>query len=124
MIQAKLQYAAERGKDNPLFTGGDIIHDGVIVREVPELPVISGVGASSIDVGQAMLCGAQALGVAWAERTKTTTNVRDYGFMAGTGLQEIRGIGKLRFGTDGTTDKTAPKDQGMVTLFTSSVADS
>jgi N4-gp56 family major capsid protein len=78
-IVASRQYAAARGEDNPLFTGGDIIWDGVIVREIPELAAITGVGASGIDVGVNVLCGAQALGVAWAQRTKTTTNTRDYG---------------------------------------------
>ena len=117
------QYAAARGEDNPLFTGGDIIWDGVIVKEIPELTQISGVGASGINVGTALLCGAQALGVAWAQRTKTTTNVRDYGFFTGVGVSEIRGIGKLRFGTDASVDGTAPKDAGMLTVFVSLVAD-
>jgi N4-gp56 family major capsid protein len=122
-IVASRQYAAERGSGNPLFTGGDIIWDGVIVREVPELGAISGVGASSIDVGVNLLCGAQALGVAWAQRTKTTTNTRDYGYMHGVGIMEMRGIGKLRFGTDATVDGTTTKDAGMVTVYTSAVAD-
>jgi hypothetical protein len=78
----------------------------VIIREVPELTQIAGAGASGINVGTALLCGAQALGVAWAQRTKTTTNTRDYGFMHGVGIQEMRGIGKLRFGTDATVDDT------------------
>jgi N4-gp56 family major capsid protein len=123
VIQAKLQYAADRGAGNPLFTGGDIIHDGVIIREVPELQQIAGAGASGINVGTALLCGAQALGVAWARRTQTSTNTRDYGFMHGVGISEMRGIGKLRFGTDATVDGTLPKDAGMVTVFTASVAD-
>jgi N4-gp56 family major capsid protein len=122
-IQSSLQYAAERGRDNPLFTGGDLIYDGVIIREIPEIGVISGVGTAGIDVGQAFLCGAQALGIAWAQRTKTTTNVRDYDYMHGVGIQEMRGIGKLRFGTDASTEDSTPKDAGIVTLFTSSVAD-
>lgn len=123
-IQNTLQYAAERGADNPLFTGGDLVYQGVIVHEIPELPVIAGAGASGIDVGAAFLCGAQALGVVWAQRSKTTTNTRDYGFMHGVGVQEMRGIGKLRWGTDATVEDTAPKDAGIVTMFTSSVADS
>lgn len=122
MLNAQ-QYAANRGADNPLFTGGDLIWDGVIIREVPELTQIAGVGTAGINVGTALLCGAQALGVAWAQRTKTSTNTRDYGYMHGVGIQEIRGIGKLRFGTDATVDGTLPKDAGMVTVFTSSVAD-
>ena len=38
VITAALQYAWNRGSDNPLFTAGDLIYDGVIIREIPELP--------------------------------------------------------------------------------------
>ena len=74
-----LQYAWNRGSDNPLFTAGDILYDGVIIREIPELPVNTGAGAGGIDVAASYLCGAQALGIAWAQRTKAVTNTRDYG---------------------------------------------
>ena len=74
-----LQYAWNRGSDNPLFTAGDILYDGVIIREIPELPVNPGAGAGGIDVAASYLCGAQALGIAWAQRTKAVTNTRDYG---------------------------------------------
>jgi N4-gp56 family major capsid protein len=114
--------ALQRGKDNPLFTGGSLIWDGVIIREIPEIAALSGVGASNIDVDPVYLCGAQALGIAWAQRTKTTTNVRDYGFLHGTGIQEIRGIHKLRFGS-GADDTDDPKDHGVVTGFFSGTAD-
>lgn len=117
------QMAWERGKDNPLFTGGDRLWDGIIVREVPELPVIAGAGTAGVDVAMSFLCGAQALGISWAQRTKSTVNERDYRFMHGVGVQEMRGIGKLRFGTDATVDGTAPKDAGIVTIFTTAAAD-
>lgn len=75
-----LQYAWSRGSDNPLFTAGDILYDGMIIREIPELPVIVDVGAgATVDVGASYLCGAQAIGIAWAQRTKAITNERDYG---------------------------------------------
>jgi hypothetical protein len=54
---------------------------------------------------------------------KSTTNVRDYGYFHGIGLSEMRGIGKLRFGTDPTVDTTKPVDAGLVSVFTSAVAD-
>lgn len=108
---------------NPMFSGGDLVWDGMIVREVPELPVLTAVGTSSSDVAASYLCGAQAIGAGWAQRTKTTTNVRDYGYMHGVGLQEIRGIGKLCFGRDPTTDTTTLVDQGIFSIFTSSPAD-
>jgi N4-gp56 family major capsid protein len=118
-----LQYAWDRGRDNPLFTAGDILYNGVIIREIPEMPVIAGAGTGGIDVAMSALCGAQALGVAWAQRMKSTTNTRDYNYMHGVGIQEMRGIGKLRFGTDPTVDTTKPVDAGIVSIFTSAVAD-
>jgi N4-gp56 family major capsid protein len=118
-----LQYAWDRGRDNPLFTAGDILYNGIIVREVPEMPVIAGAGAAGIDVAASTLCGAQALGVAWAQRMKSTTNTRDYGFMHGVGIQEMRGIGKLRWGVDPTVDTSKPVDAGIVTIYTAAVAD-
>lgn len=119
-----LQYAWNRGSDNPLFTAGDIIYDGVIIREIPELPVIADVGAGgTVDVGASYLCGAQAIGIAWAQRTKAITNTRDYGFMHGVGVQEIRGVAKLRFGTDATVDQTKPVDNGIMTIWSAAEPD-
>jgi hypothetical protein len=100
-----------------------LLWDGVIVREIPEISAITGVGASSIDVDPCYLVGAQAVGVGWAQRTKTTTNVRDYGFLHGVGVSEIRGIEKMTFGS-GAGDTDDLKDHGVVTGFFSGVADS
>jgi len=119
-----MQYAWDRGRDNPLFTAGDILYNGVIIREVPELPVIADVGAGgTVDVAASFLCGAQALGVAWAQRMKSTTNVRDYGHFHGCGVSEIRGIAKLRWGVDPTVDTTKPVDAGIVTVYTAAEPD-
>lgn len=125
MIAAQ-QYANVRGEDNPLWTGGDLLWDGLIVREIPELPILTAGTANahgSVDTARTYMCGAQAVGMAWAQRTKSTTNTRDYGYMHGVGIQEIRGIEKLRWGTDGTTDKSTPKDHGIFTIITAAVAD-
>jgi N4-gp56 family major capsid protein len=119
-----LQYAWNRGSDNPLFTAGDILYDGVIIREIPELPTIPDVGAgATVDAGASYLCGAQALGIAWAQRTKAITNERDYGFFSGVGVQEIRGVAKLRFGVDPTVDQTKPVDNGIVTVWSAAEPD-
>ena len=118
-----LQYAWNRGNDNPLFLAGDILYDGVIVREIPELPTLAGVGTGGIDAAASYLCGAQALGIAWAQRTKVITNQRDYGYFEGVGVMEIRGVAKLRFGTDPTVDTTKPVDNGVVTVWSAGVAD-
>jgi N4-gp56 family major capsid protein len=113
----------EKWMENPMFSGGDLVWDGMIVREIPELPVLTGTGTAGIDAAASFLCGAQALGAGWAQRSKTTTNVRDYGYFHGVGVQEIRGIGKLMFGRDPAVDTTTLVDQGVFTMFTAAVAD-
>ena len=118
-----LQYAWNRGSDNPLFTAGDIVYDGMIIREIPELPVLAGVGTAGSDAAASYLCGAQAIGIAWAQRTKVIENRRDYGFFQGVGVEEIRGVQKLRFGVDPTVDTTKPVDNGSFTIWSSSPAD-
>lgn len=114
--------ARTRGLDNPLFTGGELIWDGMIIREIPEISVISGVGAGSIDVAPVYLCGAQALGIAWAKRTTSKTEEFDYGDKFGVAIEEIRGIEKLRFGS-GAADTDDYKDNGVCTGYFASVAD-
>ncbi len=115
--------ALPRGNGNPLFRGGDLQWDGVIVKEVEDMGVIAGAGAAGIDVGAAYLCGAQAVGIGWAQRTKTATEVFDYGGKHGVAIEEIRGIEKLIFGSGaGDTDDT--KDNGIVTGYFAAVADS
>ena len=87
--------AMERGSSNPLFRDGDLVYDGVIIRKVPEITAIGTVGAASARVSPYYLCGAQAIGVAWAQYTKSTTDVRDYGFVKGVGIHEMLGVEKL-----------------------------
>lgn len=106
--------ARERGKDNPLFRGGDLLYSGVIIREVPEIAVISGVGAASIDVAPCYLMGAQGVGVAWSEEPKPIKDDRDYGNIKGRGISEIRGVDKLFYNN---------VQHGVFTLYVSGVAD-
>jgi hypothetical protein len=73
-------------QNNKLFSGGDIEWDAVIVHECDDLPILSGVGAGSIDVGAVYLCGAQALGMAMAKRWTTKTEVFDYGDKHGVAI--------------------------------------
>ena len=120
--------ARVRGEDNPLFTGDSLVWDGIILRQIPEIAILS-TGAGSVTTSTGVfvepvyLCGAQAVGAAWAQRTKSTTETTDYGFLHGVGVQEIRRIEKLRFGTVAGADTTTPKDHGVVTAFVSAPAD-
>lgn len=113
-----------RGVDNPLFTGDSLVWDGMIIREIPEIASLTDVsGSAGARIQPVYLAGAQAVGLAWAQRTKSTTNTTDYEFLHGVGVQEIRGIEKLRFGTAAGADLTTPKDHGVLTCFIAAAAD-
>ena len=113
-----------RGVDNPLFTGDSLVWDGMILREIPEIAALdSSLSSSGVALEPVYLCGAQAIGLAWAQRTKSTTDTDDYELLHGVGVQEIRRIEKLRFGTAAGADLTTPKDHGIVTAFVGAAAD-
>lgn len=123
MQQANRDARARGVFDNPIFVGGELVWDGVIIREIPEIASLGAVGAGgTVTVSPSYLCGAQALGVGYAQRSKTTTEVRDYGFVHGVAVQEMRGIQKLTFGTT-TNDTDDLKDHGVVTGYFAAVAD-
>ncbi len=109
--------ARERTLNNPLFTGTTSLYwDGVVIREIPEINNFNNTATTPIPVAPIYLCGAQALGVAWAMTTKTTTRKEDdYGFQHGVGFMELRGIEKILWG-QGTT---GAKDWSVVTGFVS-----
>lgn len=116
--------ARVRGVDNPLFTGDSLVWDGMILRELPEIAALdASLSSTGVRLEPVYLCGAQAIGLAWAQRPKSTTDVDDYEFVHGAGVQEIRGIEKLRFGTAAGVDTTTPKDHGILTGFISAPAD-
>lgn len=116
--------ARVRGVDNPLFTGDSLVWDGMILREIPEISPLTDIsGSGGVSVSPVYLCGAQAVGVAWAQRTKSTTDTDDYGFLHGVGVQEMRAVKKLRFGSDPSVDTTTPKDHGIVTGFFAAASD-
>ena len=41
----------------------------------------------------------------------------------GVGIQEMRGVAKLRFGTDAAVDTTKPADAGVFTIYTTAEPD-
>lgn len=116
--------AMMRGMDNPLFTGAIGMWDGVVVVETDKIALLDNVGASSIDVAQNFLCGAQAL--LWAlggvegDRLGFTEEVFDYGNQKGVAIASMFEIEKARFGV-GAAGVT--KDHGVVTSFVAGVAD-
>lgn len=114
-------YARAREDDqmnnNPIFQDGDLLYDGVIYREVPELTqlTIVGGGLAGVDVAQNFLCGQSAVAVAYGQQpTPRQNNIRDYGFRPGVAMEELRGQRKITLGG---------VQFGMVTVLSSGVAD-
>lgn len=103
-----------RGRDNPIFNDDDLMYGGVIIKEVPEIPVITGVGAAGIDVAPVFLAGAQSIGQAWAMTTKPIYQVDDYDFVKGVGVMEYRGVEKLMY---------TSVQHGVVTGYVAAVGD-
>lgn len=99
---------------NPVFQDGDLIYDGVVVREIPEIPVTGAVGAASAQVAPVYLCGAQAVSVAWGMEPQARTETRDYGHARGVGITEARGVAKNVFNG---------KDHSIVTGFVAAASD-
>ncbi len=120
--------------DNPIFQDGDLIYDGVIVREVPEIDsFVTDVWTSSIDgnlktggnsstrVAPVFFCGQSALAMPWAKLPMPTTRSdTDYDFIKGVGVKMCYGVGKV-FQKDGSNNLV---QWGMVTGFFSAAADS
>lgn len=122
IVQAQREVQIE-AQNNKLFEGGDILWDGVLVKEVPDIAVISGAGAGGIDVAPVYLCGGQAIGMAWAKRWHSITKTFDYGDKFGVAMEGILGIRKIQFGTSASSDTGTLKDNGIVTGFFAAVAD-
>ncbi len=109
-------------KDNPIFQDGDIIYDGVIHHEVPEIDawatatgVYDGAGSAAADVRPVFLCGGGAVGIAWGqEPTPRTDMIKDYGFRPGTAIEELLGVKKIGF--NGVQN-------GILTVHVSAAAD-
>ena len=99
---------------NPLFQSGDLLVNGVIVREVPEIPTLGAVGASSAVIGTAFLCGTNALGVAYSQKPTARVDIDDYEMNHGVAIDMIDGFGKIAY---------LGKQAGVVTIFAPSAAD-
>jgi len=125
IIAANTQARSREGTGmdkNPLFQDGDLIYDGVIHREVPEMDTycasagFNGIGGSSADVRPVFLCGAGAVAIAWGqEPTPRTDLIKDYGFRPGVAIEELLGVKKVNF--NGVQN-------GIVTILCAAAADS
>jgi N4-gp56 family major capsid protein len=110
-------------ENSRLFEGGDLLWDNIIIKEIDDIAVLTGVGAGSIDVAPLYLCGQQALGYGIARRWRSQEETFDYGDKHGVEISQIYGVNKLTFGS-GSGDTDDLKDHGIVTGFFAAVADS
>ncbi len=130
--------ARKRGLDNPIFTGSDLIYDGIIIKKIPDIDKfidgdgsgdnfdgvwgsnatadgLDDAGAASSRVGVGFLCGAQALGFGLGKQASFKVSKEDdYGFNPGVALQLKHDI-KKTFYND--------KQHGVITHFYSAPLD-
>ncbi len=121
IIQAQREVRLEM-ENNRLFKGGDLLWDGVIIKEIHEMydelatPFANLGDAGTVEIGCAFLCGAQAIGAAYAKRWTSREETFDYGDKRGVAIEAIYGIKKMQFGS-GTTDTADLKDHGVITGY-------
>lgn len=109
------KYARARGiGENPIFQGGDLLYRGLIIREEPEIGILTGVGNAGSDVEPAYLAGAGAIAIAWGQMPQSKTRLTDYDFRKGVGIEELLGVKKIH---------QAGVQRSIVTAYVSASAD-
>lgn len=140
IAQANREARPREVMDNPIFTGGDLVYDGVIIKKVPEIAIfidgdssgspwdgVWGANADSADgldnggdsssrVGIGFFCGAQAVGMGLGRMPSFKRRKEDdYEHLNGVGLTMKHDIKKIFYNN---------KQHGMITAFFSAALDS
>ena len=120
---ANVRWAAQRGGDNPVFSGSTVKLDGLHLHDFRHVPntrlTPSGSkygGGGLIDGCQVLFCGAQALGMADIGDASWDEEKDDYSNRYGIAISKIFGFLKPQFYTQysgGTTE-----DFGVLSLYT------
>ena len=110
---------------NPLFQDGDLLYNGIIFREVPEIDIrlpttYTTAGSGSIQVSPVFMCGQSAMAWCWGRMPRPTFRKEDdYQFIRGVGIEMAYGLK--------TIAKLSPagnyKNWGIFTGFFASQAD-
>lgn len=139
ITQANREARPREVMDNPIFTGGDLVYNGVIIKKIPEIAVFidgdssnspwDGVwganatgdslatgGDSSTRVGVGFLCGGQAVGFHIGRMPSFKRRKEDdYEHLSGVGITMKHDIKKIFYNN---------KQHGMLTAFFSAAVDS
>lgn len=124
--------ARPRSTQNVIFQDGDLMWDGCIIREVPQIDSFvddiydSGIagnlktgGGSSSRVAPVFLCGQAAAAMPWGQApVPTRLSEDDYGFKKGVGIEMAYGVGKVF-----KKESSKLVQRGVVTGFFSAAAD-
>ena len=126
MYQANRDARAREGnatKTNPIFTGGALMYDGVLYKNIPEITqrlLEGGAGAAGVDMEPYFMCGQAAIAYAMGQLPRPTTlEDGDYEFVTGLGIETQYGVGKVAKAPQSVAGATAGDlvDWGMVTGF-------
>jgi len=86
---------------NPLFQDGDLLYNGVIIREIPEMDVrlpvtYTTMGSGAIQIAPAFMCGQSAMAWCWGRMpVPTFLKEDDYQFFRGVGVMMAYGLKKI-----------------------------
>jgi hypothetical protein len=134
MFQANRDARAREGnatKTNPIFTGGALMYDGILYKNIPEITqrlLQVGAGAAGVDVEPYFMCGQAALAYAMGQLPRPTTlEDGDYEFVTGLGIECQYGVAKIAKNPQSSSlapasDLGTLVDWGMVTGFVAAPA--
>lgn len=126
MYQANRDARAREGNPtstNPIFTGGALLFDGVLYKNIPEITQrlnLGAIGTASANVEPFFLCGQAALAYATGQMPRPTQlEDGDYDFVTGLGIEAQYGVGKIAKAPLTVSGATVGDlvDWGMVTGF-------
>jgi hypothetical protein len=113
---------------NPIFTGGALLYDGILYKNIPEITqrlILLGQGGAGVDVEPYFMCGQAALAYAMGQLPRPTTlEDGDYEFVTGLGIETQYGLAKIAKAPQAVQGATTGDlvDWGMVTGFVAAPA--
>jgi len=128
IVQANTNARAREGdgmNKNPIFQDGDLLYNGVIIREIPEMSVrlptfYKTAGNTSAQIAPCFLCGQMAAALVYGRMPMPTfLKEDDYQFFRGAGIKMAYGVGKIaKKDTGGLL-----KEWGIATVFVTATPD-